>query len=78
MSYFNKLSFASGYYHIRRDGVVELSENMPTEMKKRFWKVWPEFWAEMMKRAKEMNFSSAYPIWEYMGEDPNKAQYENL
>jgi len=36
MSNFNKLSFAGGYYHLRGDGVVELRDDMPPEMRKRF------------------------------------------
>lgn len=78
MAYYNKLSFANGYYSLGNDGVVTLKENMPPEMRKRFWKVWPSVWEELMNRAKTGEFKSDYPIIFYMEEDPNKAQYENL
>ncbi len=78
MSYFNKLSFASGYYHIRIDGIIELKENMPQEMRKRFWKVWKEFRKEIIESAKAGHFPSTYPCIPLEEEDPNLKQYKDL
>ena len=78
MAYFNKLSFASGYYHISWNGIVELKEDMPDELRRRFWETWPSVWNQMMENAKTGRFTSVYPILPYMEEDPNRAQYEHL
>ena len=77
MSYFNKLSFASGYYHLRGDGIIELKENTPPEMRKRFWKVWKEFRKEIIESEKRGYFPSTHP-WIPIEEDPNLEQYKDL
>lgn len=77
MSYFDRLSFASGYYHIDMDGRITLKDNMPHDMKVRFWKTWREFRKKIIENEKAGIYSSAYPTIPIEDEDPNAWQYED-
>lgn len=77
MSYFDRLSFASGYYNINGKGIITISDDMPHDMKVRFWKTWREYRKEIIEREKRGLFSSAYPTIPIEDEDPNAWQYED-
>lgn len=76
MAYYNALSFASGYYTIWPNGVVELSKDIPEDIRKRFWEVWPEFRKKVIETQKKGIYRSDYPTLPMTDEDPNRHQYE--
>ena len=71
------LSFADGYYHIgfKGFGVVELDENTPLDIQKRFWEVWPFFHKMVVERQNNGLFSSKYPILPEEDPEENKKHY---
>lgn len=77
MSLVDRLSFASGHYHIDMDGVITIKDDMPHDMKVRFWKTWREWRKEIIEEEKRGHFSSAYPTIPIEDEDPNAWQYED-
>ena len=77
MAYFDKLSFASGHYHIDMDVCITIKDDMPHDMKVRFWKTWREFRKEIIAKEKAGIYSSAYPMIPIEDEDPNAWQYED-
>ena len=76
MSYNYRISFARGYYHID-NGIITISDDMPHDMKVRFWKTWREYRKEIIEREKRGLFSSAYPTIPIEDKDPNAWQYED-
>ena len=56
MSYFDRSSFASGYYNINGKGIITISADMPHDMKVRFWKAWREYRKEIIEREKRGSF----------------------
>ena len=76
MSLNYRTSFARGYYHID-NGIITISDDMPHDMKVRFWKTWREWRKEIIAQEKQGHFSSAYPTIPIEDEDPNAWQYED-
>ena len=74
MAYYNELSFASGYYHIEY-GIVTLDENIPKNIRDRFWETWPSFRKKVIETEKQGLFLSRYPFLPIEDEDPNMEQY---
>ena len=78
MAYFNKLSFAIGYFTIQPDGVIRILKPMPPEMRERFWRTWVEFRKEIIAAEKQFIFVSYHPYIPITEEDPNAPQYADL
>ena len=76
MAYYNKLSFASGYYCID-NGIITIRKEMPHDMKVRFWRTWREFRKKILEKERAGIYSSEYPMIPIEDKDPNAWQYED-
>lgn len=62
MSYYNELSFASGYYTIRPGGQLVLFANIPEDIEKKVRALWPDLRRRCLERQAQGLYSSRYPV----------------
>lgn len=78
MAYQDELSFASGYFQLRYDGTIVISDDMPYDMKIRFWKTWIRLRAKIIDMEMNFKYCSKYPFIPIEDKDPNEWQYKDL
>jgi len=54
MAYFDKLSFAQGYFHIGLGGMIVIDKPMPPDLRRRFWETWVKFRREIIEYEKKV------------------------
>jgi len=62
VSYYNELSFASGYYTIGDGGQMLLFADIPADIENQVRELWPDFRRRCIERQKQGLYSSNYPL----------------
>ena len=79
MSYFNRLSFARGYYTLSNiTGIITITREMPKEMRIRFWATWIDFRRDSIENKKKGIYRSSLVDVPIEDEDPNAPQYADI
>ena len=78
MSIVAELSFAFGYYQINAHGVVIMEDDIPPEMRKKFWEVWPGFRKKVIEMQNKGIVNSNYPPLPLNDPEENRKHYENV
>lgn len=72
--FINKFFYATGYIHIRLDGVVEIDSKIPEDIKERFLKEWEEHIQEVKAR-RERGLYDSRDIIDFDAEPEFKIEY---
>lgn len=72
--FIDKFFYATGYYHMRDDGVILFDKDAPPEIKRRFEKEWREH-LEEVKARRERGLYDSRDIIDFDAEPEFKIEY---